>query len=175
MSYERAMGTDDIPAVTMIEADEPATTPPEEIARRQAEREAERQRELDEMWGNGTWRDGPVFDRWLSERFVPSNQGDQSRGLLFFATLGPRAWLSSAHCVFALPADQECSNNVARERSVAWIALLWPVLTGYYAWRKSSGSKKWTGIGAAAGVATCLPVAWTIGVLTGQAKLSFQY
>jgi len=170
MSYERAMGTEDAGQIATVAIDRPEEIPREERIRLMADAEQRRQQELDEMWETGRWREKSMFDRWLNQRM-----GVSRFRLLGIASLGLRTWLSSAHCLFVLPGNEECSNLVMRERGVAWVALLWPLVTGYYAWRKSNGSKKWTAVGAAAGVATCTPVSWVVGVMTGMADLNLSY
>lgn len=170
MSYERAMGTEDAEQFATVAIDRPVEIPREERMRLMAEAEQRRQQELDEMWQSGSWREGSMFTRWLEQ-----SMGAGRFGRLSVASLGLRTWLSSAHCLFVLPGGEQCANLVARSRGVAWVALLWPLVTGYYAWNKSDGSKKWTAVGAAAGVATCTPVSWIIGALTGMASIDFSY
>jgi len=173
VSYERAMGTTELSPVvtTTLVAEEPTPQRQEEIDRQRLERERRQQHEIDTMWETGAWRQGSMFDRWLGQRFGGrAPLGSRLLGLAFY---GPRAVLSAVHCLFALAPGQSCSNYVARNKTAAVAALLWPLATGYFAWRKCENAK-WAAAGVAVGVVTTPIAVWTTWLLLG-APGGFRY
>ena len=171
MSYEQAMGTEDgttvaMPAVDTIEEGLVEQTEEDREALRQS-RAAERQRELDEMWQTGRWREGPFFGRWLLERVQGSSP---CRMMLFrFPCVGLTHFLASGHCAMFVPTAQECSGLVPQRRVVALGTFVWPLLTSYFAWRKTDGCWGWTAVGAAAGLST-IPLVMFAGMLLSGAS-----
>jgi hypothetical protein len=171
MSYEHAMGTEDAPAViTATVMDEPAPVSEEEASRIAAEREAERDRELSQMWQTGRWREGPLFGRWLLERM----RGDSlcQMMLMRFPCAGLSHWLASGHCALFVPTGQPCAALVPHKRWVALATFAWPILTSYWAWRKTGGCWGWTAAGAVAGFGTIPILGFGLMLLSGA---SFRY
>lgn len=169
MSYERAMGTEsgnETISATLIaeEIEEPAIST-EERSQLVTERGSQRQRELDEMWRTGRWREGSLFGRWLLERRRTSPVCKPS--IMRWPCAGFTTWAASGHCALVVPTGDTCSGMVPYRRWIALGAFVWPLLTSYYAWRKTDGCWGWAALGALAGFATIPPLQFAAILASG--------
>jgi hypothetical protein len=113
-----------------------AAREPEQCARAQ-----EREREVENMWASGQWRDHDVYNRWLERKFVSINP--------------LRYYLGVAHCAVVGPSggtDSRCAGYMPPNRPLAIGLTVLPFATGYWAWKKKDGSLPWTAAGAVVGV-----------------------